>query len=308
MEWLNYHHLLYFWTVAREGTVARAGERLFLAQPTISAQLHKLEQTMGQKLFKKVGRNLVLTEMGQTVYRYADEIFSIGRELQDVVKGGVTGSPRRLHVGIADAVPKLIAHGLLTPALRLADPVHIVCLEDKPEKLLAELAVQGLDLVISDSPAPPTVKVRAFNHLLGESEVMVFGVPQLAAQFGGDFPNRLDGAPFLFPTANSAARRAIDLWFSSRSIRIELKAEFDDSALMKAFGQAGVGLFVGTKTLSEQICKQFGVVPVGVLNGVVERYYAVTIERKLKHPAVVAISEAARNTLFAVENTSPPIA
>ncbi|MCY2962655.1 MAG: transcriptional activator NhaR [Planctomycetota bacterium] len=298
MEWLNYHHLLYFWMVAREGSVARAGERLLLAQPTISAQWHKLEKSLGQKLFKKVGRNLALTEMGQTVYRYADEIFAIGRELQDVVKGSASGSPRRLHVGIADVVPKLIAYKLLEPALQQPDPTHLVCLEDKPDRLLAELAVQGLDLILCDSPAPPTVKVRSYNHLLGESGVSVFGTTELAARFKKGFPQSLHSAPFLLPSGNSAMRRSLDQWFNSRGIRPDLKAEFDDSALMKAFGQGGVGLFVGSTVIEPEICGQFGVEVVGRLDEIQERYYAITVERKLKHPAVVAISEAARNKLF----------
>lgn len=298
MEWLNYHHLLYFWTVAREGSVARASERLLLAQPTVSAQIHKLEQSLGQKLFKRVGRNLALTELGYTVYRYADEIFALGRELQETVKGRTSGRPRRLHVGIADVVPKLIAYKLLEPALALGDSVHLVCLEDKPEKLLADLAVHGLDLVISDTPASPTVKVRAYNHLLGESTVSVFGTPKLAEKYERGFPRSLNNAPFLLPTGNSMVRRSLDQWFDGQSLRPDLKAEFDDSALMKAFGEAGVGMFVGSTAIQQEICEQYGVVVVGRIEDVIERFYAISVERKLKHPAVVALSESARNKLF----------
>jgi len=298
MEWINYHHLLYFWMVAREGSVARAAERLLLAQPTISSQLHKLEESLGHRLFKRVGRNLVLTEMGHTVYRYADEIFAIGRELQDVVKGGAQGSPRRLHVGIADAVPKLIAYKLLEPALSLPEPVHLVCLEDKHERLLAELSVQGIDMVIADSPAPPTVKVRAFNHLLGESGLTVFGRSDLAAQYSAGFPHSLNDAPFLLPSNNSATRRLIDQWFRQQGIRVVVRAEFDDTALMKAFAEAGVGLFFGSTVLENEIGNQVQVQAIGRLDDVQERFYAITVDRKLRHPAIVAISEAARNHLF----------
>lgn len=298
MEWINYHHLLYFWMVAREGSVARAAERLLLAQPTISSQLHKLEESLGHRLFKRVGRNLVLTEMGQTVYRYADEIFAIGRELQDVVKGGAQGAPRRLHVGIADAVPKLIAYKLLEPALTLAEPVHLVCLEDKHEKLLADLSVQGIDLVIADCPAPPTVKVRAFNHLLGESGLSVFGSTQLAAKYKPGFPSSLHDAPFLLPSNNSATRRLVDQWFRHKGVHVIVRAEFDDTALMKAFGEAGVGLFIGSTVLEREISSQYQVEVIGRLDEVQERFYAITVDRKLRHPAVVAISESARHLLF----------
>ena len=298
MDWLNYHHLLYFWTVAREGSVARAAERLLLAQPTVSAQLQKLERSLGQKLFKRVGRNLALTEMGHTVYRYADEIFTLGQELQDAVQGRTTGRPRRFHVGVADSVPKLIAYKLLSPALALGDSVQIVCLEDKPEPLLSDLAVHALDLVVCDAPAPPTVKVRAYSHLLGESIVSVFGTAELHARLHAGFPQSLHGAPFLLPTGNAAVRRQLDQWFDARGLRVDVRGEFDDSALMKAFGQAGVGLFIGSAAIEAEICSQFDVQVVGRINDVAERFYAISVERKLKHPAVLAISHAARNRIF----------
>jgi LysR family transcriptional activator of nhaA len=298
MDWLNYHHLLYFWMVAREGSVARAAERLLLAQPTVSAQLQRLEAAVGHKLFKKVGRNLALTEMGHTVFRYADEIFAIGRELQDTLRGGPSGGARRLHVGIADVMPKLVAYKLLEPALLVDQSIHMVCLEGKPDRLLAELAVHAIDLVLCDSPAPPTVKVRSFNHLLGESTISVFGTPALAEKYAAGFPNSLQRAPFLLPTGNSAVRRSFDQWLTTRSLQIDIRVEFDDSALIKAFGQGGVGLFLGSSVIEQEICAQNSVQVLGRIPEVSERYYAVTIERKLKHPAVVAISEAARNRLF----------
>src|SRR5581483_8757929 len=208
MEWLNYHHLLYFWTVARLGSVTRATEELYLAQPTISAQLRALEESLGEKLFTRVGRNIVLTEMGRVVFRYADEIFSLGRELTDTVKGRSVGRPVQFTVGVVDVLPKLITYRLLQPALQMQEPIRIVCHEDKADRLLAELAVHGVDLVLADAPIGPLVKVRAFNHLLGESGVTIFGPTRLAAKYRRAFPRSLDGAPMLLPTENTSLRRS----------------------------------------------------------------------------------------------------
>ena len=298
MEWLNYHHLLYFWTVAREGSVARACEKLHLAQPTISAQLRRLEKSLGEKLFKKVGRNLVLSEFGQTVYRYADEIFSVGRELMDAVRGRPTGRPLRLAVGIADVVPKLIAYRLLEPALHMPEPVQVLCREDKPDRLLAELALHGLDIVLSDAPPGPTVKVRAFGHLLGECGISVFGTADLAREYRRKFPHSLDGAPFLLPTTNTTLRRSLDEWFESEGIRPMVRGEFEDSALLKVFGQSGAGLFVTATPIEKEVERQYGVRVIGRVESIRAQFYAVSIERKLKHPGVVAISQAAREKLF----------
>jgi LysR family transcriptional activator of nhaA len=297
MEWLNYHHLLYFWTVAREGSVARACDKLHLAQPTISGQLRKLEKAVGRELFHRVGRNLVLTETGRTVYRYAEEIFTVGGELIDTLRGRGTGRPLRLVVGIADVVPKLIAYRIIEPALRLPEPIQVICHDDKPDRLLAELSVQGMDIVLSDSPVAPTVKVRAFSHLLGECSVSVFGTPKLAAERRRAFPRSLDGAPILLPAAATALRRALDQWFDSEQIRPQILGEFDDSALIYAFGGAGVGLFFGPTVIESQVRRQHSVRVVGRLDNVREQFYAISVDRKLKHPAVVAISEAARRML-----------
>ncbi|HZT28461.1 MAG TPA: transcriptional activator NhaR [Bryobacteraceae bacterium] len=298
MEWLNYHHLLYFWCVAKEGSIARACEKLRLAQPTISGQLRLLEETLGEKLFVKQGRGLALTEVGQVVYRYADEIFSLGRELQDVLKGRPRGRPLRLFVGISDLVPKLIAYRVLRPALEMAEPVQMVCDEDTPDRLLAELAEHRMDVVLSESPIPPTIPVKAFNHLLGTSTVTVFGAPRLAARFRKNFPACLDGAPFLLPMEGSSLRRALEQWFDSENIRPKLVGEFRDGALMKTFGQAGAGVFTAPSAIEKEIHQHYGVSPIGRIDSVVERYYAISVERKLKHPAVVTISEAARAQLF----------
>jgi LysR family transcriptional regulator, transcriptional activator of nhaA len=298
MDWLNYHHLFYFWTVAREGSIARACDKLLLAQPTISGQLRALEKSLGDKLFTRAGRGLALTDTGRMVYRYADEIFSLGKELSDTLKGRPSGRPIRLMVGVADVLPKMISFRLLEPALRLPEAIQVVCREDKPDRLLADLAVHGLDIVLADAPVSPSVKVRAFNHLLGECGVSVMGTADLAKSLRKRFPQSLDGAPFLLPTDNTSLRRALDQWFDARAIRPAIRAEFEDSALLKVFGQAGVGVFVAPTAVEDEVRDQFGVQLVGRINEVRERFYAISVERKLKHPAVLAISDAARQKLF----------
>jgi LysR family transcriptional activator of nhaA len=298
MEWLNYHHLLYFWVVAREGTIARACEQLHLTQPSISKQLHQLERSVGEKLFKRIGRNLVLTETGQMVFGYADEIFSLGRELDEALRGKPSRERSRLLVGVADVVPKLIAYRVLEPALQLPEPVQLTCDERGLAELLTEVAEHRLDLVLSDSPLPPTSAARAYNHLLGECGVCIFGSSSLARKIRRGFPQSLDGAPFLLPTRKSMLRRSLDQWFDSQNIRPELIGEFDDSALLKVFGEAGVGLFPGPSAVEKETCRHYNVQLVGRLDAVRERFYAISVERKLKHPAVKAITEAAQNTLF----------
>jgi LysR family transcriptional regulator, transcriptional activator of nhaA len=298
MQWLNYHHLLYFWVVAKEGTIASACKELNLAQPTISAQLRSLERSLGEKLFTRVGRNLALTETGRVVYRYADEIFSLGRDLLDTVQGRPTGRPLRFSVGVADVLPKLVAYRLLEPALRLPEHIRLVCHDGSPSELLGKLAIHELDLVLSDSPIGPDVKVRAFNHLLGECGVSIFGTDKLASRFRRRFPKSLDGAPFIIPTANTALRRTMDHWFDSEDIRPSVVGEFEDSALLKVFGQAGVGLFAGPTVIERELRSQYGVKVVGRLQSVRERYYAISVEKKVKHPAVLAIANEARQNLF----------
>ncbi len=298
MEWLNYHHLLYFWTVARTGGVSAASAELRLAQPTISGQLRALEDALGEKLFHRVGRRLELTDVGRMVYRYADEIFTLGRELMDAVRGRPTGRPLRLAVGVADQLAKLITYRLIEPALKLPEPVHVVCREDKPERLLADLALHDLDLVLSDAPIHPSVKVRAFSHLLGECGVTIFGTKELAAKYRRNFPKSLDGAPCLLPTENTSLRRSLDQYFEQHSLRPSVVSEFEDSALLCSFGERGSGLFPGATAIEAEIRRQHGVVVVGRLETVRERFYAISVERRLKHPAVVAISDAARERLF----------
>jgi LysR family transcriptional activator of nhaA len=299
MEWINYHHLLYFWTVAKEGSIARACEKLRLAQPTISGQLRMLEDTLGEKLFVKAGRGLAMTEVGQVVYRYADEIFGLGRELQDVLKGRPRGRPLRLFVGISDVVPKLIAYRILQPALAMPEPVQLLCQEDSPERLLADLTEHRLDVVLSDAPITPMVRVKAFNHLLGTCGVTWFAAPPLAPRYRKGFPGSLQDAPVLLPTEASSFRRSLDQWMETLNIRPRIVGEFKDSALMKTFGQAGVGLFAAPGAIEKEVHDHYRVSVIGRVESVTERFYAISVERKLKHPAVVAICEAARDGLFA---------
>ena len=298
MEWLNYHHLLYFWAVAKEGSIARACEKLRLAQPTISGQLRQLEDTLGEKLFTKAGRGLAMTDTGQVVYRYADEIFGLGRELQDVLKGRPRGRPLRLLVGVSDLVPKLIAYRVLRPALEMSEPVQLVCDEDTPERLLAALAEHRLDVVLSDAPITSMIPVKAFNHLLGTCGVSLFAVPQVAARYRNNFPACLDAAPFLLPMEGSSLRRSLEQWFDSENIRPKLAGEFKDGALMKTFGQAGAGIFAAPSAIEGEIRDHYKVVTIGQIDSVTERFYAISVERKVKHPAVLAICEAARTHLF----------
>jgi LysR family transcriptional activator of nhaA len=299
MEWLNYHHLLYFHTVAKEGSIARASRVLRLAQPTISGQLRALEESFGERLFERRGRGLVLTEVGQVVFRYAEEIFTIGRELKEAVKGRpAPGRPLPLRVGVADVVPKLIGYRLLAPALDLEEPVQLICREDPMEVLMAELAAHTIDLVIADAPAAPIGGARPFNHLLGETSLSVFAAPALAARHRANFPTGLAGAPFLMPAPATALRRSLDHWLDTHGIPPKVVAEFDDSALGAAFGQAGRGLFIGETAIEHEICNQHGVEVVGRIEEVRARFYAVSVERRLKNPAVRAITERARKDLF----------
>jgi LysR family transcriptional activator of nhaA len=298
MDWLNYHHLLYFYTVAREGSVSRAAATLRLAQPTLSGQIRKLEEAFGEKLFERAGRRLVPTEMGRVVYRYADEIFSIGRELTETLRGRPTGRPRRLSIGVADVVPKLVTHRLLTLALDLPEPVQLVCHEGKTDRLLAALAVHDYDLVITDAPLPPSVNVKAYNHPLGESGVSFFAARRVAPPRGRRFPHSLDAAPMLLPTPNTSLRRSLDAFFQEHDLHPRIVAEFEDSALLKVFGQHGHGLFAAPTVIEADVARQYGVRVVGRTDAVVERFFAISVERRIRHPAVASITQAARDRLF----------
>ncbi len=298
MEWLNYHHLYYFWTVAKEGTIARACEKLHLAQPTISGQLRQLEDFIGEKLFTKSGRNLVLTDTGQVVYRYAEEIFNVGRELLDVLRGRPRGRPMRFLVGVSDVMPKLMVFRVLQCVLKLPEPVHLVCYEDDTEGLLLKLSSHGLDMILTDTPLVAPARTRTYNHDLGSCGVTFCATSALAAGIRRNFPASLNDTPFLLPMEGSALRRSLEQWFDHNRIRPSIIGEFQDSALLKVFGQAGAGVFAVASAVEREVQMQYGVTIAGRTNEIVERFYAVSVERRLKHPAVVAVSEAARKLLL----------
>jgi LysR family transcriptional activator of nhaA len=297
MDWLNYHHLLYFWTVARMGGVARASEELRLTQATVSSQLKSLEQALGEKLFRKAGRNLALTDTGKLVFRYADEIFSLGQEMMGTLQGRPEGRLARLTVGVADVVPKLVAYQLIEPALRLKDVYRVVCREGTNAELLPALAAHDIDVVLTDAPAEAGINVKAFHHLLGECDVLLFASTKLARKYRRGFPHSLDGAPFLLPTRNTISRRSLDQWFDHEKIQPKIIAEFEDNALLMVFGQHGVGIFVAPSVIRNEVERKYAVQVIGAVGNVRERFFAVSLDRKLRHPAVVAISEAARARL-----------
>ena len=298
MPSLNMKHLRYFWAVASHGSIARASSVLHLTPQTISGQLRELEDQIGSKLFAKSGRNLALTDTGRLVFTYADEIFRLTGELQDLIAGRPVGSARRLHVGIAMVVPKLLAYRVLAPALSLPEPVRLICHEAPLVDLLADLSVHKLDLVLADSPVNPALNIRAYNHVLGESGITFYATRARAPTLQEGFPETLDGTPMLMPTSSSALRRALELWFERKGIKPEVVAEFEDRALMKAFGEAGVGVFTTPSPVERDVTAKYGVVPIGRTDEVKERYYAISAERHIRHPAVAAITEAARADLF----------
>ena len=299
VEWLNYHHLLYFWTVVRTGSVAAASVELRLAPPTVSVQIRRLEEQLGEKLLRRSGRRVIPTEMGQAVFRYADDIFSLGRELVDMVRGRPSGRPMQLVVGVVDVLPKAIAHRLIEPALQLGEKVRLVCREADPEQLLAQLSLQSVDVVLADAPIAPSVKVRAYNHLLGETGVSFLGSAQLVKSFRRRFPQSLHGTPLLIQATNTAIRRSLDQWLDSIDVRPDIVGEFEDSELLWAFGGAGHGIFPVATVLEKQVMRMHPVKLVGRTDAARARYYAISVERRLKHPAVVAICETARRELFA---------
>jgi LysR family transcriptional activator of nhaA len=298
MEWINYHHLLYFWSVVRAGSIGRASEQLRLAPPTISAQIRSLEASLGEKLLTRSARGVQPTEVGQVVYSYAEDIFSLGREMVDTVKGRPTGHPLQLIIGIADVLPKEISHALIAPALLLREQVQITCREDNQEHLLAQLAIQELDVMLSDTPIGPPAKVRAYNHLLGECGMTFFATPQMAKKYSKGFPKVLQNAPLLLPADNTNVRRALDQWFDSLQIRPLVAGQFEDFALLRRFGETGTGVFAAPSVLEKQFRSERKLKVVGRANSVRNRFYAISVERKLKHPAVVAICETARHELF----------
>ena len=298
MNNINYKHLHYFWVVAKEGSVVRAGKSLHLTPQTISGQITLLEESMEVKLFERAGRGLMLTEAGRMVFSYADEIFHLGLELKEVLRGQLTGRPLQFNVGITEVVPKLIAYRLLEPALQLPEQVHISCREDKLNKLLADIAVHKIDMILTDSPIPPGISVKAFNHLLGECGVSFFAAKQQAATYRDNFPYSLDNTPMLLPSGDTMLHGLLTQWFEQLKIIPIVVGTFDDSALMKAFGQAGIGVFSAPTIIEQEICQQYSVEIIGQTDDIREHFYAISAERKLKHPAVIAVSQAARQDIF----------
>lgn len=299
MQRLNYHHLLYFWTVAKNGSIAAACKRLHVTQPTVSGQLRELEKSLGHKLLVRSGRGLILTEAGRLVFRYADDIFAMGAELLDAVRGRVPVGEQRVRVGVADVLPKLVVYRMLLPVLRMPGGMRLVCFEGKPDGLLSRLAIHDLDVVLSDTPVPPHAGVRAYSHHLGESGLSVFGAPALAASHKRGFPGSLDGAPFLLSTANTAVRRTLDHWFETRGLRPRVAGEFEDSALLKIFGHSGAGLFAAPTMIEREIRRQYAVQVVGRLEGASEHFYAISMERRIRHPATVVLTDSVRERLGA---------
>ena len=296
---INYKHLRYFWAVAREGGVARASERLHLTPQTISGQLSLLEEHLGVDLFSRVGRNLELTDSGRLVLSYADEIFSLGGELEEVIHQLPDDRPQLFRVGVVDVVPKSIAHRVLQTALQMPEPVRMVCREASLDMLLAELAVHRLDLVLADRTIPSTISTRGFSHKLGECAVSFFATEKLKKKLKGDFPRCLDGAPILLPGSGTQLRSGIDKWLDKNRIHPRMVAEFDDSALMKVFGQEGAGVFIAPAAIEAEVEWQYQVTAIGRVDEVKERFYAISVERKVTHPVISAVVEAARESLFA---------
>jgi LysR family transcriptional activator of nhaA len=298
VEWLNYHHLLYFWTVAKEGSVSKAAASLHVAQPTVSAQVRSLERSLQQRLFARQGRFLKLTSEGEAVFRYADEIFSLGREMLQTVKGDAKAAPQRFRVGVSDALPKLTTYRLLEPALLMQPLFRLHVRIDKTERLLGELAVHGLDIVIADAPMMPSLRVRAFNHLLGETSVSIFGTADLARRVRRDFPRSLHGAPLLLQTTNTAMRQSLDQWFDVQHVTPTIVGEVEDMAMLQTLGEHGLGLFAAPTVVRKEICRRYQVTWVGELEKVRERFYGISVERRISHPAVRLIADQAKRRLF----------
>lgn len=299
MEWLNYHHLRYFWTVAKEGGLRQAAERLNVSQPSISAQLRELEEALGEKLFRRVGRTKVLTDAGQIAFRHADEIFSLGSELVSAVKQRPTARAVRLHVGVADSFPKLGTYEILKPVLARGESVHVVCREGKLEDLLAQLASHRLDIVLANEPAPSTAKLRAFNHRLAESSVTFCAAPELASRLRRRFPQSLHEAPALLPAENTALRRSLENWFRELQIRPRVVAEIEDAALMTVIAANGGGFAPVPTVVVKEAIHRYGLRSVGATDRCREQFYAITAERKITHPLVSLLTETAQKLTFA---------
>lgn len=296
---MNYKHLNYFWNVAKAGSITLASEKLHVTPQTISGQLSQFEATLGEPLFQRGSKRFELTDAGQVALTYAEEIFSLGQELQEVLRHHPSGRPALFRVGLTDAVPKLLAYHLLEPAIQIPEQPRIVCREGKVSTLLAELSIHHLDIVIADSPMPSAINIKGFSHLLGESGLSFFAAAELHQKYAGKpFPACLDGAPMLLPGADVAVRPKLERWFSQNRIKPVVVGEFDDSALIEAFGRAGVGIFCAPSAIASHVAGQNEVLALGTTIEIKEHFYAISVERKLTHPAVIAISRSARQELF----------
>ena len=298
MRHLNYSHLQYFWVVAKEGSISRAAETLSLTPQTISGQLKLLDEDIGARLFRRSGRNLVLTDIGERVFQYADEIFEIGAELAMVARNRQELLPSVLNVGIVNSIPKLIAQRTLSPAFSLDIPIKIVCREDSLKQLLGKLAVHEMDLVISDQAMPSGINVKAYAHRLGSSGISFFVREEDTTRYATNFPKNLNGAPLLLPSDSSKVRRELDEWLKRNELTPNVIAEFDDSALLKALGEAGAGVFPAPTAIENEIQRMYRATVIGRTADIREKFYAITPERRLKHPAVIAITDQAREKLF----------
>lgn len=299
MASLNFKHLRYFWMVAKAGSIVRAAELLYLTPQSISGQLRELEDSLGVELFRKVGRGLELTDMGRRIFSYADEIFALGNELLDVALDKTATKAQPFRIGIADSVPKSVAYRVVEPALRIGEAVRLICREGQLAALLAQMAVHRLDMVIADRPMPTNLNVRGYNHHLGESDLTVFGTAGLAQALPGGFPALLDQAPFLLPGEDVAVRPRLMQWFETQGLHPRIVGEFDDSALLMSFGQAGSGLFVAPTAIADDVCRQYAVQALGRIDAVSEQLYAITTERRLTHPGIVAVVKATQREVFA---------
>ncbi|WP_447792957.1 MULTISPECIES: transcriptional activator NhaR [Pseudomonas] len=295
---LNYRQLHYFWVVAKTGSIVRACEQLNLTPQTISGQISLLEQTYGIELFRRVGRQLELTEAGRQTLPYAEQMFQLGGELELMLRAQPNEQQILFRVGVADVVPKSIVYRLIAPTMELSEPLRITCREDKLERLLADLAIQRLDLVISDSPMPSHLDIKGYSQKLGECGISFFATAELAVRYGQDFPRSLHGAPLLIPGPETVVRSRLQRWFAEQQIQPQIVGEFDDSALMQAFGQSGSGIFIGPSVIADEVKRQCGVELIGQTDAVRESFYAISVERKVKHPGIVAITEGARRELF----------
>ncbi len=289
MEWLNYHHLLYFWTITKEGGLTQASVKLNLAPSTLSGQLHVFQAALGEKLLVRKGRKLELTELGRMVYQYADEIFRLGNEMLDTVRDRPTGKPLNFMVGVVDAISKQIVKNLLIPVNNLKMEIRLVCREGRAERLLPELALHNLDMLIVDAPIPPSTGFRVFNHLLMESGISLVASPDLVRGYKSKSVKSLSGAPFILTTSNSAQRRGIDEWFMENKIEPQIIAEFEDGALLAEFARDGLGILAVSSQIEKNICALLGLKPLLRLPHIKERFYAVTAERRVDHPAIRAI-------------------